>query len=115
MYLYLITQLAQLVMDVFLLGLSLLALALKLNQQRATARYPENSVWVPGGTRRDKLRADDPEVLPHQVNGVSLNLRLKEPHQPRPFFSAADWQCTHRTRPISMRSSGTSSPQSKQV
>jgi len=47
MYLYLIAQLFELSMDVFLFWLRLFAWPLELNQQRTTTRYPEDSVWVP--------------------------------------------------------------------
>lgn len=76
MNLYLVTQLAQLVMDVFLFWPRFFTWPLKLNEQRATSRYPENAVWVPGVARRDELGALDPEMFPHEVNGFPLNLRL---------------------------------------
>lgn len=80
MYLNLIAQLAQLSVDVFLLGLRLLARPLEFNQQRATARNPENAVWVPGTARRDELGADDPEMLPNEVTGGLLDLGLSHPN-----------------------------------
>lgn len=55
MYLYLITQLAQLVMDVFLFRPGFLVRPLELNEQRATTRYPEDAVWVACVTRRHEL------------------------------------------------------------
>ena len=114
MYLYLVAQLAQLVMDVFLFWPGFLVRPLELNEQRATTRYPEDAVWVACVARRHELRTDDPQVLPHEVDGLPLDLGLENPHS-TPLRSATDWQCTQRTRPISMRSSGMSPPQSKQV
>ena len=89
MYLYLITQLAQLVMDVFLFGPGFLVRPLKLNEQRATTRYPEDAVWVACVARRHELRADDPQVLPHEVDGLPLDLGLENPHS-TPLRSALD-------------------------
>lgn len=76
MYLYLVTQLLELSVDIFLLWLRFFTRPLELNQQRATTRYPEDSVWVPCVARRHKFRADDPKVLPRQVNGITFNLRF---------------------------------------
>lgn len=51
MHLYLVAQLLELSMDVFLFWLRLFAWPLELNQHRATSWYPENPVWVPGVAR----------------------------------------------------------------
>ena len=74
MYLYLVAQLLKLGMDVFLFWLRLFAWPLKLNQQWATTWNPENPIWVPCVARRYEFRADDPEVFPHQINGITFNL-----------------------------------------
>lgn len=74
MYLYLIAQLAQLVMNVCLFWLGLFARPLKFNEERVTTRNPEDAVWVPCVARRYELRTDDPQVLPHEVDGLPLNL-----------------------------------------
>ncbi len=76
MYLYLIAQLLELGVDVFLLWLRHLAWPLELNQQRAATGNPENPVWVPCVTRRHEFGADDPEVFPHQVDGITFDLRF---------------------------------------
>ena len=47
MYLYLVAQLLELSVDVFLFWLRLFAWPLELYQQRTTTGNPENSVWVP--------------------------------------------------------------------
>lgn len=72
MYLYLVAQLAELSVDVFLFWFWLLARPLELNQQRTTTRYPEDSVWVPRVARCYELRAYDPEVFPHKIAGLLL-------------------------------------------
>ena len=76
MYLYLVAQLLELSVDVFLFWFRLFAWQLELNQQRATTRYPEDSVWVPRVARCHEFGADNPEVLPHQVDGSLLDLRF---------------------------------------
>lgn len=55
MYLYLVAQLLELSVDVFLFWLRLFARPLELNQQRTTTRYPEDSVWVPCVARRHEF------------------------------------------------------------
>jgi hypothetical protein len=74
MYLYLVAQLLELSMDVFLLWFRLFARPLELNQQRATARNPENSVWVPCVARCHEFGAGDPKVFPRQVDGFLFDL-----------------------------------------
>lgn len=80
MYLYLVAQLPELVVNVKLLGLRFLSWALELYEKWATTRYPEDSIRVPSVAQHAELGALDPEVFPHQVNGVLLNLRLQSPH-----------------------------------
>jgi hypothetical protein len=76
MYLYLVAQLLELSMDVFLFWFRLFTWPLEFNQQRTTTRYPENSVWVPCVARCYEFGADDPEVFPHQVDGFLFDLRF---------------------------------------
>jgi hypothetical protein len=76
MYLYLITQLLELSMDVFLLWLRFFTRPLELNQQRTTTGNPEYPVWVPCVARRLEFGADDPEVFPRQINGITFYLRF---------------------------------------
>jgi len=73
-YLYLVTQLLELSMDVFLLWLRLFARPLELNQQRTTTGNPENSIWVPCVARCHEFGTDDPKVFPRQVNGFTFDL-----------------------------------------
>lgn len=65
MYLYLVSQLLELSVDVFLFWPGLFAWPLELNQQRTTTGDPENSIWVPCVARRHEFGADDPKVFPH--------------------------------------------------
>lgn len=74
MYLNLVTQLAQLSVDVFLLRLRLLTRTLELNQKWLPTRKPENSVWVACIARRNQLGAHDPEMFPYQVDGITFDL-----------------------------------------
>lgn len=84
MYLNLVAQFPELVVNVFLLGFRLLAGSLELNQKRPPTGQPENSVWVAGVARRNQFGAYDPEVFPHQTAGVLFNFGFELPHQPRP-------------------------------
>jgi hypothetical protein len=74
MYLYLVAQLLELSVDVFLLWLRFFSWPLELNQQRTTTGNPENSVWVPCVALCHEFGADDPEVFPRQVNGITFDL-----------------------------------------
>ena len=64
MYLYLVSQLLELSVNVFLFWFRLFARPLELNQQRTTTGNPEYSVWVPCVARCHEFGADDPKVLP---------------------------------------------------
>lgn len=55
MHLNFVAQLLELGVDIFLLWFRFLTRSLELNQQWATARYPEDSIWVPGVARCHKL------------------------------------------------------------
>ena len=76
MYLYLVAQLPELIMNMELLGLGLLSRALELYEEWATTRHPEDSIRIPSVAQYAELGAFDPEVFPHQVNGITFDLRF---------------------------------------
>ena len=80
MYLNLVAQLPELGVDVNLLGFRFFPRPLELNQQRTTTGQPEDPVWVPRVARRNELGAYDPEVLPHEITGILLDLAFQLPH-----------------------------------
>jgi hypothetical protein len=55
MYLYLVAQFPELLVNVNLLGFRFFPRPLELNQQRTTTGQPEDPVWVPGVARCDEL------------------------------------------------------------
>jgi hypothetical protein len=65
MYLYLVAQLPELVVDMELFGPRFLSWALELYEKRATAGDPKDSIRVPSVAQHVELGAFDPKVFPH--------------------------------------------------
>lgn len=77
MNLNLVAQLLELVVYMNLLRPWLLARALKLNEEWAPARNPEESIWITGVAHYFELRAFDPQMFPNEIAGFQLDPRLE--------------------------------------
>lgn len=60
-----------------LLGLWFSSRHLEFNQQRATTRNPEYSVWEPSVAWRGQLRSLDAEVIENKLDCLVLDLGLR--------------------------------------
>lgn len=80
MHLNLVAQTSELLVNMRLLRFRLLARFLELDQQWLPTRQPKKPVRETGVAEDVQLRAEDAEVLPHQVDRLLLDLIFRLDH-----------------------------------